>query len=168
MKALCNWATADSAISLRSGTSDLMRGRSTFSVTLCLQRVIDSISRRSEFWHDSASLPQETPVHKDFRGLTEKRNLSRNIGTVTRLRICFTHPSGRVQQYGVRGFYRFGYRHIFAPRRSSCDGLAWRLADRSKMSALVRSRSRERGEPLGNARPCRPISSNDPSFEEKS
>jgi hypothetical protein len=168
MKALCSWATTDSAISLRSGTSDAVRGRSNFGVTPCLQRVTDSISGRSEFWHDSASLPQEAPVAKDFLGLTKERNLSKTTVPVTHLRMYSTHPPGRVQQYRFRGFYRFGCRHIFAPRRPTCGGLAWRPPDRPGVSALVQSRSWERGEPLGNARLCWPISSNNPIFEERS
>jgi hypothetical protein len=165
MRALCSWATTGLAIPLRSGTSDPMRGRSTFGVRPSLRRVIDLMSRRSEFWHDSASLPQEAPVPKDFPGLSKERNLSTTIGTVTRLRMYSTHPSRRVQQYGVRGFYRFGYKYIFPPRRPSHSGLAWRAADRPEMSVKSRSWG---GQPSGNARLHWLISSNDPSFEERS
>lgn len=117
MKALRSWATTDLAMPLRSGISDPVRGRSTFGVTPSLRRAINSMSRRSEFSYDSARLPQEDPVPKDFPSLSEERNLSKNIRTVTRLRMYSARPSRRVQRYGVRGFYRFGYRHIFLPRR---------------------------------------------------
>ena len=165
MRALCSWVPGDLAIPLRSGFSDPMRERSIFGVTPCPRRVVDSTRRRSEFRHDSASLPQ-APVPKDLLGLSGGRNLSRGIRTVTRLRMYSTHLSGRVQQYGVRGFYWFGYRHV--PPGGACSGGGASLpADRPDMLASVLSRSWERRSRLGNVRLHWPTLCSGPRSEER-
>jgi hypothetical protein len=168
MKALCSWVTTDLAIPLRSGTSDPTRGRSTFGVTPCLQRVIDSISRRSEFRHDSAGPPPGRSCRQRFPLVRVESVTCQEASERLCLYVCIPHTRpGECNNTGVRTFYRFRHRHIFRPGGPSRGGLAWRPADRPEMSALVQSRSWERRDPLGNVRLHWPTSSNDPSFEER-
>ena len=168
MKALCHRATIDSAIPLRSGTSHPTRERSTFGLAPCPQRVIDSISDRSKFRHDSAGLPPKGSCPRRFPLVWVERVTCQEAserlhpyGGISHIRPGGSHDTG------VRRFYWFGYRHIFPPGGPSRGGLAWRPADRLEMSALVQSRSWERRTPLGNVRLHWPTSCNDPRFEER-